>query len=288
MKNKPTIIYFWEKFTFMKSKFPGMDPYLEGADWSDVHNSLAYVIKRQLSPQLSPKYYARLEKYVVTDVNQTLNMDIVYPDLDVWKKPPEVLREHGAMVEAPPTLTPPTVSLPFKGTLKINVPVIKIKDKENNQLITTIEIISPANKRKPGYEKFVKKQETFHAKGVNLLEIDLIRTGKRRVEHVIVTNAHYLTALFLKGANKVDLWAIDIKHHLPVLPVPLKSPDPDAILDLQKVFDEMYEEGGYVDSINYWKTPPPPPLQKRNKNGSMASFQRRPASNQPHAFIFLI
>lgn len=242
----------------MKSKFLGMDPYLEGSDWPDVHNSLAYVIKRQLSPQLTPKYFARLEKYVVTDVNQELNMGIVYPDLDVWKKPPEALREPSTLVEAAPMLTPPTATVPLRGDLKVNVPVIEIKDKENNQLITTIELISPANKRKLGFEKFVKKQEALQRKGVNLLEIDLIRMGKRRINHTLATNAHYLVSLFRKGFGKMDFWAIDIKHPLPVLPIPLKSPDPDAVLDLQKAFDEMYEEGGYSNSINYGKTPPLP------------------------------
>ena len=43
----------------MPSPFPGMDPYLEGYLWSDVHQSLAAQIKRQLVPFISPRYVAR-------------------------------------------------------------------------------------------------------------------------------------------------------------------------------------------------------------------------------------
>ncbi|MEO0458834.1 MAG: DUF4058 family protein, partial [Cyanobacteria bacterium P01_A01_bin.114] len=51
----------------MPSPFPGMDPYLEGYLWPDVHNALAAKIRQQLAPQLQPRYVARLEIYVVED-----------------------------------------------------------------------------------------------------------------------------------------------------------------------------------------------------------------------------
>jgi hypothetical protein len=219
---------------------------------------LAYTIIRQLGPQLSPKYFARLEKYVVTDISPQLNMGIVYPDLEVWQKPPGAFKEAATSIEAEVALTPPTATLPFIGTLEVNVPIIEIRDKENNELITTIEIISPANKRNPGYDKYVEKQRKLHERGVHLLEIDLIRQGERQYKHPVAVSAHYLVTLLRGNAYKVDVWAIDIKDKLPVLPVPLKSPDADAILNLQKAFDEMYGERLYADSVNYGKTPPPP------------------------------
>jgi hypothetical protein len=38
----------------MASPFPGMDPYLEGYLWQDVHQSLAGQFKKQLNPMLVP------------------------------------------------------------------------------------------------------------------------------------------------------------------------------------------------------------------------------------------
>jgi len=36
----------------MPSPFPGMDPYLEGSEWTSVHAELSSEIVRQLAPKL--------------------------------------------------------------------------------------------------------------------------------------------------------------------------------------------------------------------------------------------
>ncbi len=64
----------------MPSPFPGMDPYLEGHLWPDVHNALAYNIRQQLVPQLQPRSTARLETYVVQDTEPETEIGMLYPD----------------------------------------------------------------------------------------------------------------------------------------------------------------------------------------------------------------
>ncbi|MBK7478114.1 MAG: DUF4058 family protein [Haliscomenobacter sp.] len=44
----------------------------------------------------------------------------------------------------------------------------------------------------------------------------------------------------------------------PVLPVPLKAPDPDVPLDLGQVLRIVYERSLYQLSIDYTQLPPPP------------------------------
>ena len=51
----------------MVSPFPGMDPYLEGSMWSDVHHDLASAIRELIAPQIAPAYFARIERYTVRD-----------------------------------------------------------------------------------------------------------------------------------------------------------------------------------------------------------------------------
>lgn len=46
----------------MGSPFPGMDPYLEGDLWQELHETLASAIRAQLVSQLSTKYVALLAK----------------------------------------------------------------------------------------------------------------------------------------------------------------------------------------------------------------------------------
>ena len=55
----------------MPSPFPGMDPFLEGYLWPDVHHSLATQIRDQLSPLIRPHYVARIEVQVVRDETLT-------------------------------------------------------------------------------------------------------------------------------------------------------------------------------------------------------------------------
>lgn len=56
----------------------------------------------------------------------------------------------------------------------------------------------------------------------------------------------------------IDLWAIDIKDALPVIPIPLKAPDKDATLHLQKAFEIVYLESSYATTLSYKKPLPLP------------------------------
>ena len=65
----------------MPSRFPGMDPYLEGHLWPDVYQALASKIRQQLAPRLKPRYVARLAVYVVEDVVPEAEVGLMYPDV---------------------------------------------------------------------------------------------------------------------------------------------------------------------------------------------------------------
>ena len=43
-----------------------------------------------------------------------------------------------------------------------------------------------------------------------------------------------------------DLWPIGLRNPLPVIPIPLREGDPDALLDLKEVVDHIYDTGGYA------------------------------------------
>ena len=57
---------------------------------------------------------------------------------------------------------------------------------------------------------------------------------------------------------RAPVWPIQILDRLPVVPVPLLAPDPDAPLDLQEVMALAYERGGYDTEVDYSVMPPPP------------------------------
>lgn len=64
-------------------QFPGMNPYLEGYLFPDLHNALASRIRALLTPLLRPCYADRLENYTVQDTSPNEDLGIVYPGVEV-------------------------------------------------------------------------------------------------------------------------------------------------------------------------------------------------------------
>src|SRR5215212_2353300 len=92
----------------MPSPFPGMDPYLEGSEWTSVHTELAVEIARQLTPRLTPRYIARPEKRFVLatpapDEDVAVAASSLYPDTSVAKTHPAAGHTSAgpAVMEAP-------------------------------------------------------------------------------------------------------------------------------------------------------------------------------------------
>lgn len=251
----------------MQSPFPGMDPYLEGYIWPDVHHELASEIRADLAQQISPKYVARISTYIVEDTSAEEDVGIMYPDVDILKKIRQVKEEETVMAYSSKSkaLTPPTISIPGAKPVEVRIPVVEIRDREQNQLITAIEILSPVNKRKPGLTPYREKRQRLHDGGVHLLEIDLLRRGQRPIQYIYLPKSHYMVSLTRAEEEKISIWAFDMKDEAPVLPVPLKQPDEDARLDLGEALRRAYRRGQYHLSINYKEAPPSPPLTEEEQ-----------------------
>lgn len=129
--------------------------------------------------------------------------------------------------------------------------------------MTAIEILSPANKRSDhddGLEYRRKRRALLHS-SAHLMEIDLLRGGERPPLAEPVPAAPYYVVLSRASLRpRVEVWPIQLADPLPLLPVPLIEPDPDAPLDLKAAVTTVYERGPYRRVINYEEPPPPPPL----------------------------
>jgi len=245
----------------MSSPFPGMDPYLEGHLWPDVHHRLATEISRRLTPRLKPRYVARLEIYVVEDTEPEAEIGIMYPDVEVLtadrRRP---LSSQGgapsgeAIAEAPMTvsLAPP----------EVRVANVEVRDATSNKLVTGIEILSPVNKRGKGLEAYRKKRERLRKASVHVLEIDLLRRGERSLASTLprVPDTPYRITLIRAGADVAQVWPLRLQDKLPTVPVPLRPPDEDVPLELGPALSTMYDEAAYELSVDYRRDPPPPPL----------------------------
>ena len=98
----------------MPSPFPGMDPYLEGYLWPDVHNALAAKLRQLLTPLLRPRYTARLAIYMVEDIAPESEIGLMYPDVEVLlsepaRQPPTSDEALSRDVSLPAPLTLPVL-----------------------------------------------------------------------------------------------------------------------------------------------------------------------------------
>jgi hypothetical protein len=235
-----------------------MDPYLEGHLWPDVHSALASKIRQFLAPRVRPTYVVRLAVYLVEDLAPEGEVGILYPDVEVLRSTqPPALAEIRADYKA--VSTPPLL-LPVLPIVDVRITSVEIRDAAGNRLVTSIEILSPVNKREPGLAAYRKKRRQLLQAGVHLVEIDLLRRGERPVSSPQLSAADYVMAVTRAGARYMEAWPLALADRLPVLPIPLQPPDGDAALDMQAALQAVYDEASYDLSIDYGQPPPPPAL----------------------------
>jgi hypothetical protein len=128
--------------------------------------------------------------------------------------------------------------------------------------VTSIEIVSPANKREPGLSAYRRKRSRLIRSAVHLLEIDLIHRGEQSWQPKVIGDppTPYIALLTRAMQAAIEIWPIQLADSLPVLQVPLRAPDADVPLDLQAALATIYDESDYGLTIDYAASPPPPPL----------------------------
>jgi hypothetical protein len=259
----------------MPSPFPGMDPWLESPDiWPDFHNRFAGGLSAWLNRRLPKPYYARLEmrpEVGVVEDDGGYQRRIV-PDVSVVRRP----GGDTAVALADPMVR--AISESFEVTVFSelgNHAFVEVRDpSRGHHLITLIEIVSPANKNPgPDRDAYLQKQAEVLGSDANLIEIDLLREGKRTFD------PPELTALLAQHAKKPDyvflvnraskradnqsayqVFAIVMPQPLPCIALPLRAGDPEIPVDLQQIFANVYDDGPYAQGAVDYSRPPSPPL----------------------------
>ncbi len=245
----------------MASPFPGMNPYLENPlFWSEIHNLLIAAIFRKLNPQLRPKYKVAIEKriYQTTDEDSLL---VGVADVAVQSTQKTPLPQLASIARIP-SVEAVTVDVTMPETVKETY--LEVRDVTTQEVVTVIEIISPKNKRSvEGRNAYVKKRLQVLGSYTNLVEIDLLRDGKpiQQVQTGVQTDYRILVSRALKRP-KADLYAFNLPNMIPFYPLPLREIDPEPLLDIQTLINELYDEGNYDLVIDYTQEPVPPLSQE--------------------------
>jgi hypothetical protein len=252
----------------MKSPFPGMDPYLE-SHWGDVHTSLTTYARNQLRPQLPADLKVRVEEYIAVEASNVSDDQHYVPDVRVIER--HGSREAGTAVMAAsdievadePLRVPTYFEPPTQREIRI------IDQREGGRIITVIEILSATNK-KSGRQEYRRKQHELLEAGVSLVELDLLRSGhwvlSIHEEKVRDTYRGPYRICVIRGSDPgyAEMYRASYAARLPRIRVPLRPTDQDAILDVQSLIDQAYEDGGYGD-IDYRQNPEPPFLPEEHE-----------------------
>lgn len=258
----------------MSSPFPGMDPYLEGEMWQEFHETLAGAIRGQLLRKLPEKYVALLAKrYVIAppSVGGQLGSGlsivdwpthrVIYPDVHMVAPRPPTLREPSVDYSADVAVMMPAVELASPMPEEVPLLGVEIRDLAQRRLVTLIEILSPVNKRGTGAREYAERRIELLQTRTHILEIDLLRGGTRielLAEPPLASYYVYLSRTERRPYTQI--WPVSLRQRLPAVPVPLLSPDPDVVLDLQAAVGACFALVGYERLLDYTSPPPPPPV----------------------------
>jgi hypothetical protein len=238
----------------MPSPFPGMDPYLEQPSrWPNVHYSLTAALRDRLQALLRPHYWVALEERVyVSDTSAALGR----PDVSVVERQPGPLaagRAAALLVQAV------EVYLPAAETVR--EPYLTVRSLEpEGRVVTVIEVLSPSNKSAgAGRDAYLEKRGQVLASAAHLVEIDLLREG-RRMPFLGAPRALHYGILISRGPERprAEWFAFTLGDSIPPFPLPLDSDRDEPIVPLQEIVTTVYDRGGFDLVIDYRQAPEPP------------------------------
>ena len=252
----------------MPSPFPGMDPYIEDKRWWKVfHTAFIVGLMERLNRSLPDQYVASSKQRLYIEQHRRA----IRPDVSVIALPRSDVRGTGlAVAEAVDAETDTDevweVEYLLPNVIERFVEILVAGDE--SRVIAVIELLSPANKSaiSSGREAYLAKQDEVLSSDTHLAEIDLLREGLPTVAALPDKLLHHgrcdhlvcLTPGRSSDRRIQTVWPIQLRKKLPRVRIPLGPGEPHVPLDLQAVFDEVYEKAAFAKRIDY-QVPPAVP-----------------------------
>lgn len=247
----------------MPSPFPGMDPYLEDPRWwSGVHALFIAQLHAALALRLRPRYKVRIEERVYISDEDDPGRSTLIPDLRVQERPGakggrRKVPNGALLIDEPLTAT--TMAME-----EVRETYLRVSRIGEDRLVTWIELLSPTNKvvGSKGRKEYLEKRGEVLLSSAHLVEIDLLRVGKRFAYPSAYPRCDYLIHVS-KAAKRPQgsLWRFSLEDRIPVFGLPLADDDADEPIDVRPTLDAVYDLGSYEDDLDY-EAEPTPPLTK--------------------------
>jgi hypothetical protein len=229
----------------MPSPFHGMNPYLEQAlVWHDFHTRFITAAAEAIGVQVAPAYFVRIEEHLYLHERP---LPLARGDVAVVEGRGRRTGDPGSTMVLPATAE---VILPAPQVDQERVRYLEVISRDDRRVVTVIELLSWTNKYSgPDRDQFVARRTALVMRDLNYVEIDLLRGGPRMPIGRLPECDYYALVSRPERQPRADFWGVRLRDPLPPVPIPLRSPDPDAVLDLQAVLHRVYDAGQYEFSI---------------------------------------
>jgi hypothetical protein len=190
-----------------------MNPYFEQPGlWQDFHTEFLTALRRQLAPQVAPRYIVQLEEQVY-----------------IHDLPPEPRRLLGrAVVSEARAGTAPALAagldlLEARAEVRLpdqdveRIPFLEVRDRQGRELVTVIELLSPSNKR-PGEDRdqYLSERRGLLRGPAHLVEVDLLRGGPPMPAEGRPECDYSVLVSRAGGRPAAAFWPVRLRDRLPV------------------------------------------------------------------------
>ena len=240
--------------------FPGMNPYLENPGlWPGVHNRIIVQLSTFLSRRLRPEYSVSIQERVHISAEPAGNGlgGVRIPDAVVLS----VSAEPGAELRFPaPERSRDAIAVRLPATELLKERYIEVRRVDNRRVIAIIELLSLTNKDGDGRLEYLAKRAAVLYSPAHLVEIDLLRAGRRMPVVGDVPDTHYriLVANARRREPVADMYAFGIRQAIPDFVMPLAGDAEGIAVNLNAVVGAVYADGGFDLDIDYGLDPEPP------------------------------
>lgn len=217
--------------------------------WPDFHSKFINYWQESLADILPDNYEARVGErvnlYEYSQPTQRFGPDVA------------ILRENDSFGPNPSTpqatllsTVEPTVLEHVAIAEEIRQSYLEVIHRPNRELVSVLEVLSPSKKVEPGRSRYLAKRLDLLNEPVHLVELDLLHGGQRLPHRDQLPKADYyaiISRLEERFRCRVYAWTAD--QCLPRIPIPLRRPDPDVVIDLQSVYEITFTRGRYAKSL---------------------------------------
>jgi len=242
----------------MPSPFPGMDPFIEGSGyWGEFHMNMIVAMQNALNAKMPKGFAATIDVYVwIHEPSAEERAKRVKPDVFITGA-------KGRAKSLSATTRRKAVSqIVLPAVERRKVRSIKIEDLEQQRVVTAIELLSPSNKDGSlDHDIYMAKRAVYLGGQISLVEIDLLRGGKRMPLGETGSEAWDFYVMISRPWElpKADFWPLTLRDKLPTIDVPIVREIKPVTLNLQEAFASSYERCLYATKLNYSRDLTPRP-----------------------------